>query len=191
MLNEGVTRMYDKSKGVRAQEIFYTVVGQADYILPTGTLYIEKVWLEDYPLRAMSFRALTTEVPSTSNTNRPLGYVPYPISNNGQPTLALILVPSGADQVYTIKVNLFRSPFDMTELGDSPELPKQFQWAPAYWAGLQMAIADGNPTAQMLGSIFTQMQKDHAVWQQKVKITDRFLVSGENTYGAYTAGGYT
>lgn len=158
MVNEGVRQMWMDAGGVQDLYTFNTVEGQQTYPLPLGTLSIERVLFDNTSLSPLRVHELDTNTPEESF---PAGYTLY---NKPYPTLWL--VPGPADAAYSCTVFLRRSPREMTVDTDTPELPPQWQLAPAYWAGMQFAIADGSPAAQVLGQLFAKMKGEMGAWMR-------------------------
>ena len=176
LINDGVRQMWSEYGGLRDTKIVSTAIGTQVYDLGQGVTYIEQVIMQNSALQPMSFRSVGDG--NTGNC-RPNGYFPYMTTASGQPSLALWTMPGPADAVYPLTCFILRSPKDMIRDTDHPEIPLQWQTGPAYYAALQMSIADKNPAAQGLSAIFHKMSTEMSAWLRKNK--DRYPVTGRNS----------
>ena len=111
----------------------------------------------------------------------------YAIRKGGAPssgglTPMLWFAPGPPQDVYTIAYFYRRSPREMLADDDCPELPLQWQLAPAYWAAMNLGLADSNPAAQGVGGIFHSMQQEFRFWLQSESL-DRHPVTGTHGSG--------
>lgn len=176
LLNEGQRQMWNDAGGIQDVYRFSTNLGRQEYPLPFGTLSIERVLYDNSELPVGSIRDLHSADPPTCYPNR---YAVY-----GKPYPQLWLIPGPDDASREVIVFLRRSPKDMVEDDDVPELPVQWHLAPAYWAGFQFAIADNSPSAQGLYAMFQNMSREMGAWFRNAS-KDAYPIAGtHNTYGS-------
>lgn len=179
-LNEGVRQMWSDSKGIQSDGSFQTNPGVPNYPLSAEFLYMEKVACNGRPLVPANQKDIQL---GATNTSTPQAYV---IRKGGPPASGglipyLWLAPYPPDAIYTISYFYRRSPREMVAETDCPELPLQWQLAPAYWAAFMLGIADANPAGNTVAQVFAAMKREMAEWIRNNSL-DQHPVTG--THGS-------
>jgi len=171
MINEGVRQMYPEASGVEDSYVFSTEEGIQTVTLPTGLMFVEAVFMNNTQLTPVSIRALQTNTPTEGT---PIWYALY-----GKPVTTMFMGPNIPDQMYDGVIYYQRTPKDMISDSDSPELPLQYQLAPAYYAAGVMAASDGNSAGQFCLQTFEKMKVDFEKWYRNPS-RDRYPVTGRD-----------